>query len=612
MNTQKQIFLIVLLNFILVGACAAYSAIDLPVRAPDQEKWTMDESIERGALLYANNCRTCHGNKGEGFVGPPLNTPALQDQEPLTLAANQHMLRRTLYCGRANTLMPAWLNTNGGALNNIQIENIINFLTAPADEEVDGVMTSWGWEEANHFAHVLNHELSAVVSGDTLDSIAAQHGIGPKELSAANGNLPLTEFLEKGSKIQIPGFGADPDGYIYNVYNSNETITKIAQSQHVGAVILADLNDIPYEFSEKKGVATFQLLDDAGNPIPGLFPGDTLELPEGATYLVLAGNTLESVAEQHGVSVDELRELNEDLIGDAEDGDELAFQLPLNLPDPAVVIVAEGQTLETIARAHGIAEADLAAANGLEAGASVAVGDQLDLPEGSRYLVQPGDTWEFAAAAHGVTPAALAAANGLDPNTPLSADVVFALPKVDAYVVEGQSLADVAEGFGNVSASSLARANDIDANSVLAIGYTLVLPEDAYGGAPPDAINQGTACVQFAVTNSAYETLLGLGFEPVEPDVVSETLTITAHANDWTVETEDGQQTPNQGVAKIAVGTAVQFISAVGLHNIVFNGEVQLDPFVAPEETTITFSEPGEYDITCDYHPDMYAKVWVE
>ena len=611
MNTQKQIFLIVLLNFILVGGCAVYSAIDLPVRAPDQEDWTMDQSIERGALLYANNCRTCHGNKGEGFVGPALNTPALQDQDPLTLTANQHMLRRTLYCGRAGTLMPAWLNTNGGALNNIQIENIINFLTAPAEEEVDGLPTTWGWEEAGHFAEVLNHELSAIVSGDTLDSIAAQHGIGPKELAAANGNVSLTEFLKKGSKIQIPGFGEDPDGYIYNVYNSNETITKIAQSQHVGAVILADLNGLPYEFSEKKGVATFHLLDDAGNPTPGLFPGDVIELPEGATYLVLASNTLTSIAEQHGLSADDIRDLNENLIFDAGDDDELAFQLPLNLPEPKV-IVAEGQTLETLARAHGITEADLAAANELAAGDAVEAGQELALPEDARYITQPGDTWELVAAAHGTTPAALAAANGLDAAVPLSADVVFELPKVDSYTVTGQSLADVAEGFGNVTAASLARANDIDPNSVLAIGYTLVLPEDAYGGAPPDAINQGTACVQYAVAGGVLEDILGTNFEPVEPEETTDELVITANSNDWTLDTDGTNQTPNEGVAKIAAGTAVRFISAVGLHNIVFNGEVQLDPFQAPAETTITFSEPGEYAITCDYHPAMKAWVWVE
>lgn len=607
MNTQKQIFLIVLLNFVLVGACAAYTAIDLPVRAPDQEEWTMDESIERGALLYANNCRTCHGNKGEGFVGPALNTPELQDQEPLTLAANRHMLRRTLYCGRAGTLMPAWLNTNGGALNNIQIENIINFLTAPGEGDEE----PWGWEETGHFAEHLNHELSAIISGDTLDSIAAAHGIGPKELAAANGNPPLDEFLPKGTKLQIPGFGADPNGYIYNVYNSNETITKIAQAQHVGAIILADLNGIPYEFSEKKGVASFSLKTEDGADIPGLFPGDVIELPEGATYRVLAGDTLTSIAEQHGVSVGDLRNLNEALIFDAGDDDELAFQLPLELPQP-VVLVGEGDTLDSIARAHGIEEADLAAANELAAGDPIEAGSELALPEGTRYIVQPGDTWELVAAAHRTTPGDLAGANDLDAGTPLSADVIFELPKIDEYTVEGQSLADVAEGFGNVTAASLARANDIDENSVLAIGYNLVLPEDAYGGAPPDAINQGTACVQYAVADGVLEGILGTNFVPEEPEEFTTELVVIANSNDWTFETDGSASAPNEGVAKIAAGTAVRFVAAVGLHNIVFNGEVQEDPFQQPAEVTITFDEPGEYDITCDYHPAMYGKVWVE
>ena len=611
MNTQKQIFLIVLLNFILVGACAAYTAVDLPVRGPDQERWTFNESVERGALLYANNCRTCHGNKGEGGVGPALNPPALQDQEPLVLAANRHMLRRTLYCGRAGTLMPAWLNTNGGSLNNIQIENIINFLTAPADEELDGIPTSWGWIEADHFAHVLNHELSAVVSGDTLDSIAQQHGIGPGELSAANGNIPINEFLQRGSRIRIPGFGAMPNGYVYNVYNSNETLIKIAASQHVGAVILADLNGIPYRFSHSKGVATMTLLDENGNAIPGIFPGDVLELPAGATYLVRAGDTLNSIAEQHGLTAAAIRALNEARIFDAADDEELAFQLPLNLPQQ-VVIVAESQTLEGIARAHGVSAAALAEANGLTSEDEVEAGQELALPDGARYIVQPGDSWELVAAAHRTTPAALAAANGLDASVALSSDVVFELPKVDAYTVVGQSLEDVAAAFGNVTAASLARANDIEPNAVLAIGYTLALPGDAWGGNPPDAINQGTACVQYAVSAGVLEGILGTAFEPVEPEEFTTNLEVIANSNDWTLVTDGASQVPNQGVAKIAVGTVVRFVSAVGLHNIVFNGDVQVDPFTAPAETTFTFNTPGEYNITCDYHPAMHAWIWVE
>jgi len=133
LNTQKQIILIIALSFIFVGGCAAYTAIELPVRAPAQQEWTRDQSLERGALLFANNCRTCHGNRGQGGVGPQLlNNPltAFQDQDPLKLSQNMTLLTRTIQCGRASTLMPAWLNTNGGALNAIQIQHIVNFLDA--------------------------------------------------------------------------------------------------------------------------------------------------------------------------------------------------------------------------------------------------------------------------------------------------------------------------------------------------------------------------------------------------------------------------------------------------------------------------------------------------
>jgi mono/diheme cytochrome c family protein len=189
LNTQKQIVLIVALLFIFVGGCAAYTAIDLPIRAEDQSQWTKDQSLERGALLFANNCRTCHGNRGQGLVGPQLlanEATNFQNQDPLILKANRDLIRRTLYCGRAGTLMPAWLNTNGGSLNAVQIEHLIDFITAPIKQSESGDVESEWWDAAEGFAHNLNDEVSVLVGGDTLGTIAKAHGIGPKELAAAN------------------------------------------------------------------------------------------------------------------------------------------------------------------------------------------------------------------------------------------------------------------------------------------------------------------------------------------------------------------------------------------------------------------------------------------
>ncbi|MCL6645911.1 MAG: LysM peptidoglycan-binding domain-containing protein [Dehalococcoidia bacterium] len=615
MNTQKQIILIVALLFMTVGGCAAYAAIDLPVRADSQSQWTLDQYRERGALLYANNCRTCHGNRGEGGVGVPLDTPEFKNQDPLVLAANKAMLRRTLYCGRAGTLMPAWLNTNGGSLNAIQIEHLINLITAPEDTEVDGVPTSKWWLEAEHFAHNLNTELAALVAGDTLSTIARAHGIGYREISAANGNRNVDEILPKHTRVRIPGFGARPNGYIYTVYKDNETLRKIADSQLVGPAIIADLNGLKYTFEEKRGVATLQLLTEDGKPRAGLFPGETLKLPEGATYIVAAGDTPASIAQQHGIAVADLRRLNPTIFQGVNDTDPLEHRRQLNLPN-LVYVAREGDTLQSIADAHGIKDvAGLAQLNNLDAGAPVVNPDQeIRLPNGTRYIVGLADTWESVARSHKTTAAELARANGSDPATPLSQDVVLQLPKIDRYTVNGQSLEEVAKEFANVTAATLAEANGLQPNSIVAIGTSLKLPKSAWGTAPPDAINPGTACVQYAIPNAVFETLPGLG-TPVtidKPEAFSTQVTIEANANDWTIVADGQRKEPNRGGVKVKPGTSITFVSVVGLHNIVFNGAVQGADLKQGETRQITMNTPGEFKVTCDYHLAMLAYIWVE
>ncbi|WBL34735.1 LysM peptidoglycan-binding domain-containing protein [Tepidiforma flava] len=615
MNTQKQIILIVALLFMAVGGCAAYAAIDLPVRAESQQTWTLDQSRERGALLYANNCRTCHGNRGEGGVGLPLDTPELKNQDPLALAANKAMLRRTLYCGRAGTRMPAWLNTNGGSLNAIQIEHLINLITAPEDTEVNGVPTSKWWLEAEHFAHNLNTELTALVSGDTLTTIAQRHGIGYAEISAANGNRNVDEVLPKYTRVRIPGFSAMPNGYIYTVYKDNETLRKIADAQFVGPVIIADLNGLKYTYEEKRGIATMQLLTADGQPRAGLFPGETLRLPEGATYIIAAGDTPSSIAQQHGIAVADLRRLNPDIFNGVADTAELEHRRRLTLPN-LVYVAKEGQTLAEIAELHGITDvAALATLNNLDPASPVVnPGQEIRLPAGTRYIVGLADTWQSVANDHKTTVADLARANNADPATPLSQDVVIRLPNIDRYTVKGQNLEEVAAGFSNVTAATLAEANGIQANSILAIGTALKLPDSAWGTAPPDAINPGTACVQYAIPNAVFETLPGLG-TPVsitKPENFSTDVKIDAHASDWTVIADGQQQPPNQGGVKVKPGTTITFTSIVGLHNIVFNGQVQGPDLRQGDTRQITMNTPGEFKVTCDYHPPMLAYIWVE
>ena len=625
MNTQKQIFLIVILFFVFTGGCTAYSIIELPSRAPSQVTWTKEQSVERGALLFANNCRTCHGIKGQGGVGLPLNSSVnpdarnFQNQDPLILRANQALLRTTIYCGRAGSVMSAWLKQNNGSLNNIQVEHLIDLITSPIEEkhkDAEGVVTSEGWLLAVEFAHNLNRETNGIVGGDTLDTIAKAHGIGPKELAAAN-NVPLFGILKQGSKLTIPGFRGDPGGYTYNVYNNNETITKVAESQHVGAAIVADLNNLPYKFTEAKGKATFQLLDKDGAKITGLFPGDKLKLPQGATYAVAAGDTLDAIAKRHNLTASAISALNPDALRNVDSTKPLDAERKLTLPSGTGVVVQEGQTLGVVANQHGLKPEDLAKENSLDAAAIVKTGDKLKLPANTPYTIQTGDTLASVAAEHGISIADLANANKLQPTDNISPAVVLAFPQVDEYDAKGDSLEAIAKTYSNVTAESLAKANGVQANSVLRIGQLLKLPPDTWGSAPSDAKNPGTACVQHAVPDSSFATLPGVGTPKAEvavvaPTTVSKDVKIDAHANDWTVTADGTAQPANKGVVAVAKGAAVAFGSVAGLHTITSNGTKDGDDLRAGQSRTLTFPTAGQFKITCDYHTDMLAYVFVQ
>ncbi len=73
-----------------------------------------------GAPVFLENCSPCHGIDGQGNVGPALrNNPFVTggDQTVFTTVANG-----------IGTQMPAWLQANGGPLNDAQIRNVVAYL----------------------------------------------------------------------------------------------------------------------------------------------------------------------------------------------------------------------------------------------------------------------------------------------------------------------------------------------------------------------------------------------------------------------------------------------------------------------------------------------------
>ncbi len=147
-NARMIAFLGVLLFVLFIPLYWLYD-IGLPVigfqgRLANEEDAQYVTDVKRGYALYLANCARCHGDKGEGGVGPVLNDQgklynALTDTG---LSGNGHLNPEYLeavlseggryVCGDPNSVMPAWLDPKG-PLNYREVDDIIKFITASKD-----------------------------------------------------------------------------------------------------------------------------------------------------------------------------------------------------------------------------------------------------------------------------------------------------------------------------------------------------------------------------------------------------------------------------------------------------------------------------------------------
>ena len=142
MNTRKQINVMVALMFVTLLAFGIYYAWD-DTRASDAEERQQEETAARGAHLFAQNCRVCHGREGRGalegseFPGAPLNLEANRPTDSGELAALQKRFTETIRCGRVGTVMPPWGLDEGGSLNEEQIRQLVVFISTNAGDAWD-------------------------------------------------------------------------------------------------------------------------------------------------------------------------------------------------------------------------------------------------------------------------------------------------------------------------------------------------------------------------------------------------------------------------------------------------------------------------------------------
>src|SRR6266567_4036735 len=171
MNTSKQINIMVILIFLLLVVLGAYTLFD-PTREQDAKAVQTDLLAQRGASLFATNCRPCHGDIGQGRVGPALNRPELRD--PAKLNQNQAFVGDTIACGRVGTLMPTWGAAHGGPLDDEQIRDLVALITIDPNDAWNTYVRPLS-EEANKLSTPLpvSDLLKGSVTGSQ-DSVCGQ------------------------------------------------------------------------------------------------------------------------------------------------------------------------------------------------------------------------------------------------------------------------------------------------------------------------------------------------------------------------------------------------------------------------------------------------------
>ncbi|MDQ6694448.1 MAG: c-type cytochrome [Chloroflexota bacterium] len=133
---RDKVILGVTLSIVLLLTLVIYGLVDTN-RGPTTTEAKLEHDVNQGRVLFASYCIQCHGPLGEGCIGPALNRaqwhPKINGaKNPNYDEASHDFIKKTLINGRAanqpGIQMPAWSTTNGGALNDEELEELIAFI----------------------------------------------------------------------------------------------------------------------------------------------------------------------------------------------------------------------------------------------------------------------------------------------------------------------------------------------------------------------------------------------------------------------------------------------------------------------------------------------------
>ena len=277
------------------------------------------------------------------------------------------------------------------------------------DAVVDAVIATYEGETIPSLPESGNYYV--VQNGDSLWKIANKYGITVNELKSLNGLT--SNNLTVGQILEVPGSSSSTSG-TYTV-KSGDSLWKIANEYGLTVAELKSLNGLTSDNLSIGQVLKVSNSSGSSNS-------------SSNTYTVKSGDSLWKIANGYGVTVNELKSLN-DLTSDI-----LSIGQVLKIPSSSssnsfgsTYTVKAGDSLWNIANKYGITVDELKNLNNLTSN-TLSIGQVLKVPSGGNtYTVKSGDSLWSIANRYGTTVDTLKSLNGLTSNT-LSIGQVLRLP----------------------------------------------------------------------------------------------------------------------------------------------------------------------------------------
>ena len=246
---------------------------------------------------------------------------------------------------------------------------------------------------------------------------------------------------------------------------------------------------VEYGFADSTGDDVSQIknnwedLAEAVTKVIVEYAGGTYIAPTGSNYYtVKSGDSLWSISKKFGITVDELKQVNNLTSNLLSIGQNLLIPTKESETTTDEYIVQKGDTLYGIANKFNTTVDNLKSINNLTTD-SLSIGQVLKLPGSSAtstdtYTVKSGDTLYAIANKYNTTVDALKSLNNLTSNT-LSIGQTLKIPSSSSdnvvYTVKsGDTLYGIAEEFGT-TVSAITKLNNLS-TTTLSIGQKLLLP----------------------------------------------------------------------------------------------------------------------------------------